>query len=442
MLRKVDRIATIFGYGPGSANREILSTLRRLGVGLILGGVCSMSSALAEEWSGYLGPRQDGTSSETALIESWGETGPKEKWRVAGGIGMSGIAIAEGKVVTLCQDETRQFAIALDLQTGQTLWKAELQAAYENQMGNGPRATPAIHQGQVFVYTGDGVLVALDLKSGEEQWRHAVVSELGATEADYGMASSPLVVGDRVIVTAGAADALLVAYETQTGNVAWTSGGDRAGYSSPVLRRLGAGADANEQVVAFSATAVSGFDPTSGDKLWTYDFETPYDCNIAAPVAIDGDLIISSGENHGSVRLKLSRESGTWMASEAWSSTGTRSSLRSEWQTPLQSHGYLYGFDNVGSAGPTTHFTCIDASTGERVWREERFGKGNAILADGKIFATTMEGDLVLIEASSEQYRELGRARVHGGTRQAPALSDGVLIVRDDAEIIAFEVSR
>lgn len=399
-------------------------------------------SARADDWAEFLGPNRDGTSAETGLIDEFDSSGPKEKWRVAGGVGMSGLAIAEGSVITLCQDETRQFALALDAQTGETKWKAELHAAYENQMGNGPRSTPAIHNGQVFVFTGEGVLVALDLKTGEEQWRHAVVTEMGATEADYGMASSPLVVGDRVIVTAGAADALLVAYETKTGNVAWTSGGDRAGYSSPVLRRLGAGDAAAEQIVAFSATAVSGFDPTTGDKLWTYAFETPYDCNIAAPVAIDGDLLISSGENHGSVRLKLELSAGTWTASEVWDSTGARSNLRSEWQTALQHDGYLYGFDNVGSAGPTTHFTCIDPATGERVWRADRFGKGNAILADGKIFATTMEGDLVLIKATAESFQELGRATVHAGTRQAPALSNGVLYMRDDQEIIAFEVSR
>ena len=96
--------------------------------------------------------------------------------------------------------------------------------------------------------------------------------------------------------------------------------------------------------------------------------------------------------------------------------------LRSEWQTPVLLGDYLYGFDNVGSAGPVTHLTCIDARTGERMWQQPRFGKGNLIAADGKLLITLMTGELVMVKADPKQFTELARAQVLESTRQAPAL--------------------
>ncbi|MEZ6066580.1 MAG: hypothetical protein R3B90_12930 [Planctomycetaceae bacterium] len=116
--------------------------------------------------------------------------------------------------------------------------------------------------------------------------------------------------------------------------------------------------------------------------------------------------------------------------------------LRNEWQTSLLLDGWLYGFDNVGSGRPVTHFTCIDPTTGERKWQQKRFGKGNAIAADGKLWATTMQGELVLLRANPERYEELGRAKLFDTTRQAPSIANGILYVRDDHEIIAVDIAQ
>jgi outer membrane protein assembly factor BamB len=126
---------------------------------------------------------------------------------------------------------------------------------------------------------------------------------------------------------------------------------------------------------------------------------------------------------------------------ESWTSFGGQSVLRNEWQTSILIDGYLYGFDNIGSAGPVTNLTCIDAQTGEQVWLERRFGKGNLIAADGKLWMTNMDGELIIVRASPEGFEELSRATVLDQTRQAPALADGKLYVRDDAVIMCIDVS-
>ena len=306
-------------------------------------------------------------------------------------------------------------------------------------MGNGPRAFPCIHKGNVIVFTGQGNLISLKLTDGSTNWWIETVKVFGGQVADYGMACSPLIVGDTVAVTTGHKDgSALAAYNLDDGKEAWhLSWPDAIGYSSPSLLTL---AD-KEQIVVYTGTNVRGVD-TTGKSLWSYEYVTPFDCNIVTPQLVGKDLFFSSGENHGSVLLSVSKGKDSYKLTEKWSSQGPSSVLRNEWQTSVLIDGYLYGWDNVGGAGPITHLKCVNATTGELAWEELRFGKGNFTAADGKLFLNMMSGELVVIEANSKEYVELSRQKVHRGSRQAPTLSNGILYLRDDATITALSVSK
>jgi outer membrane protein assembly factor BamB len=390
------------------------------------------------DWPQFLGPDRNGISRETGLLASWPKEGPREVWRVTGGVGMSGLAVRGGKLYTLVQKDDRQWVVCRDATTGARQWETDLAPAYKNQMGDGPRATPAVADATLYVFTGEGILAALKTADGSIAWQKNVVSEFGGKPTDYGMACSPLVIGDRVIITAGAPQATVAAFDRKSGTIAWTAGKDSPpGYSSPVLLKVGGG----EQLVAFYGTGAFGLDPATGTELWGYPYETDFNCNIATPLAIDGKIFLSAGENHGSVLLALKPQGGKkFSAEEVWASQGSKSVLRNEWQTSILLDGFLYGFDNVGSAGPVTHLACVSASTGERQWQELRFGKGNLIAADGKLFLSTMQGELVVVTATPRRFEELGRKRVVGKTRQAPALAGGLLYLRDDREIVCLDV--
>jgi outer membrane protein assembly factor BamB len=411
--------------------------LIRIGISLLLSALAS-GFVRAADWPQFLGPSRNGISAETGLIDNWPEGGPKEVWRVPGGVGMSGLAIKEGKLLTLVQRDGQQWVVALEAKTGKELWQTPLGSEYENQMGNGPRATPTIAGDRAFVFSGEGILAAVGLADGKLHWSHNVIKELKGKEADYGMACSPLVVGDQVIVIAGGDGAAVAAYNAKSGKLAWTAGDDPAGYSSPTLLKIGG----KDQIVAYTGASAIGLAPQSGDVLWRYPYETDFNCNIATPLAIDGKVFISSGENHGSALLSLKPAGKTFDVAEAWTSQGAQSVLRNEWQTSILLDGHLYGFDNVGSAGPVTHLTCVNAATGKRAWQQVRFGKGNLIAADGKLFLSTMKGELVVVRASPEKYDEIGRATVIGSTRQAPALANGLLYLRDEKEIVCLDVRR
>lgn len=416
-----------------------------LTTGCVLSFLVSLPSAdpgqlvRAADWPQFLGPERTGISPETGLLEEWPEGGPPERWRVNGGVGMSGIVISDGTACTLIQTDGMQRVLALNAETGSVRWSTPVATAYQNGQGNGPRATPATAGGSIFVFTGDGTLAKLKLSDGSIEWSHNVLKQHGGRVADYGMASSPLVVGDLVIVNAGSPGATVVACDIQTGEPRWTSGkGDSAGYSSPAALTLGG----SKQIVAFTGASVSGIDLQSGTQLWRYPYSTDYDCNIATPIEVNGHVLISAGENHGSTMLKIGSKEENFSVDKVWASTGGGSVMRNEWQTAIHLGNHLYAFDNVGSAGPVTHLVCIEAATGKPVWRQNRFGKGNMIAADGKLFATTMKGELVAIRATPDGYDEIGRSRVIGTTRQAPALSGGRLFIRDDSEIVCLDIRR
>lgn len=394
------------------------------------------TSAAGSDWPQFLGPDRNGLSPETGLIVEWGTDGPPELWRAPGGIGMSGLAIAGGKLVTLVQKSGRQWALCLNAQTGKPIWEMDVAPAYRNAMGDGPRATPSIAGDAAYILTGEGILAALKLADGQILWKKDVVAELGGKPAEYGMAGSPLVLGDRIVIVIGTSKATVAALTTARGNVVWTAGADQpAGYSSPVVLKI---AD-REQLVAFHGSGAVGLDPKAGTELWSYPYVTDFNCNIANPLAVAGGVLLSAGENHGSVLLSFKPHSEKFDVAEVWKSQGASSVLRNEWQTSVQVSGQLYGFDNVGSAGPVTHLTCIDAASGNRRWQQQRFGKGNLIAADGKLFISTMQGELVVARVNPAKYDELGRKTVVGKTRQAPALSRGLLYLRDDREIICLD---
>ena len=157
---------------------------------------------------------------------------------------------------------------------------------------------------------------------------------------------------------------------------------------------------------------------------------------------MNGSVYVSAGENHGGVLLGLKPNGDKFDVSELWKSQGPQSTLRAEWQTPVLLDGKLYGFDNLGGAGPITHLTCIDAATGERVWQQLRFGKGNMIAADGKFWISSVNGELILVRAASTGYEELARADIGISTRQAPTLAGGRLYFRDDAHILCLDVRK
>ena len=416
----------------------VLATVASIGASQCFAQASAKKGAEEHSWPQFLGPSRNGISAETGLLNEWPASGPKEVWRAAGGIGMSGLAIADGQLVTLVQRDGKQWLIALDAKTGKPRWETPLAPEYKNAMGDGPRGTPTIAPGKILAFTGEGILAAVNAADGKPLWLVNLPEKLGVEPAEYGMACSPLVVGDQVIVTVGPPGATIAACDIASGRILWSNGDDPAGYSSPALLEL----HGKKLIVAFTGASLLAIDPETGKLAWRYPFQTNYECNIVTPLVHENQIFISAGENHGSVLLAPSLDGDQWSLKEVWTSLGTQSVLRNEWQTSMLLDGYLYGLDNVGAAGPVTHLTCVEVATGNRMWQKLRFGKGNLIAADGKLFISTMQGELVVVRATPKEYTEIGRIEVLGPMRQAPALAGGLLYLRDNKEILCLNVRQ
>ncbi|MFO1003213.1 MAG: PQQ-binding-like beta-propeller repeat protein, partial [Planctomycetaceae bacterium] len=305
---------------------------RSLLMASVLAVVLNSGAVHADDWTQFLGTHRDGVSAEKNLINAWPASGPKVVWRTPLGVSMSSVVISNAQAFTLFQDESNLYAVALDAATGKELWRTKFATAYENAMGNGPRATPTVADGKLFVFTGEGILAAFNAKDGKELWKVNVPSSLKGEASEYGMSCSPLVFGTTVITHTGNPDAAVAAFDTKTGKIQWQSATGKAGYSSPVLMTLAG----KEQIVTLTADGAFGLETTDGKVLWKFPFPTEYDCNTACPIKVgDTEVLISAGENHGSALLQISANGTKLSAEEVWSSYGKDSQLRAEWQTPV-----------------------------------------------------------------------------------------------------------
>jgi outer membrane protein assembly factor BamB len=376
----------------------------------------------------YLGPQRDGTLAGPRLARDWRTHPPRPKWRQAVGEGWSGFALVGNVAITQEQRGSDEQVIAYDADSGRPVWAHGDPVRYATTIaGVGPRATPTIAGDRVYTMGATGVVNALELATGRRLWRHDVLAENGATSPEWGKAASPLVVDGRVIVSAGGPDGRsLIAYDAATGEPAWASGSDRSSYSSPQLLTLAG----RRQVVIFNQASLVGHDPTTGAMLWEQPFPGGQP-NVSAPLPLGGDLLmVSTGYGIGSKAYRLAARGAVMNATLVWESPR----LKSKFGNLVRHEGSVYGLDDGV-------LTCLDPASGERRWKDGRYGHGQLLLVGGLLLVQTEEGEVVLVEPSTSGLRELTRFQaLDGKTWNPPALAGRLLVVRNDREAAAYEL--
>jgi outer membrane protein assembly factor BamB len=376
----------------------------------------------------YLGPHRDATLPGPRLARDWRARPPRPRWRHEVGEGWSGFALVGGVAVTQEQRGPEERVVAYDAATGRPLWSHADPVRYATTIaGVGPRATPTVEGGRVFTMGATGVLNALDLESGRRLWTHDVLAENGATLPEWGQSVSPLIVDGRVIVSAGGPDGRsLVAYDAASGARAWAAGTDRSSYSSPLLLTLAG----RPQVVILNQASLAAHDPATGALLWEHPFPGGQP-NVAAPLPLGGDrLLVSVGYGIGTKSYRVTASGGALAASLEWESPR----LKSKFANLVRHDGSVYGLDDGV-------LTCIDPASGERRWKDGRYGHGQLLLAGGLLIVQSEDGEIVLVEPSSAGLRELTRFQaLDGKTWNPPALAGRLLVVRNDREAAAYEL--
>jgi outer membrane protein assembly factor BamB len=384
---------------------------------------------LTPYWTDFRGPNRDGRYEQMAISTVWPATGLPLVWRQPVGGGYSSFVVAEGRAFTIEQRRNREVATAYDLATGRELWAHAWDANFREPLGgDGPRATPTWHEGRVYALGAEGELRCLDARTGHRIWSSNILTDNQAQNLQWGMAASPLIVDDKVIVLPGGSNGKSVAaYNKLTGEPVWRVLDDMQAYTSPMVVTLAG----QRQLVVVSARRAMGLTVEAGALLWEYPWTTPFDVNVAQPVVIgENRVFLSASYGHGAALLEIARTEQGFDVKNLWSNNH----MKNKFTTSVLYDGYLYGLDE-------SILACMDAQTGELKWKGGRYGFGEVALASGHLIVTTESGEVALVRAAPERFKELSRFQaISGKTWNHPAFADGYLLVRNETEMACFRI--
>ena len=377
------------------------------------------------EWPGFRGPRRDGTVRGVRIKTDWSGSPPAQVWRRPVGPGWSSFAVAGDLMYTQEQRGEEEVVACYKASTGEPVWLHRDKARFfESNAGAGPRGTPTLSNGRVYTFGATGILNVLDAATGSVIWTRNPAAETNTKTPFWGFSSSPLVIGDTVIV---AASGKLVAYDAANGKQQWLGPGAGGSYSSPQLVTIGG----VQQVLLMSDSGLVSVNPADGKQIWNHQWA----CNFMVQPALtaDGDVLITSQEN-GTRSIGVKHDSNGWTVQEKWTSNG----LKPYFNDFVVHKGYAYGFDGRILA-------CIDLKDGQRKWKGGRYGNGQLVLLPDQdlLLVVSEEGELALVGATPDQFTELAKVTgIQGKTWNHPALVGDLLLVRNAEEMAAFRLSR
>jgi outer membrane protein assembly factor BamB len=388
-------------------------------------------AAAAADWPQWRGMSRDGRTSETGLLRQWPSNGPQQLWRVDGlGEGYSSFSIANGKLFTQTQKKGRQWVMALDAATGKTLWEAAAGDAFPQDRGPGPRGTPTVDGDTLFSLSADGTLLSLVAATGKKNWELNILRDFQGSQIKWGLSESPLVDGNRLIVTPGGKDRAVVALDKKTGKALWGGGDDQAGYSSAIAFDFGG----QRHIVTFTSSGAIGLNAANGHVMWTYAKVSNRTANVATPIYHNGHVFLSSDYGTGCALLKLTESGERVTATEVYFNRD----MRNHYGSSVLLDKHLYGF----SSGI---LTAMDLMTGEVAWKDRSVGKGQVILAEGLLYLQGETGAVALAEATPTAYKEISRFDFGRGDYPLwtlPVIAGGKLYLRDQGKLVCYKISR
>lgn len=429
--------------------RSICHSSRLFVAALALGfSLVAPSSLRADDWPQWRGPQRDGVWRETGILQSLPSTGLNFRWRVRIGHGYSGPSVSGGRVfVTDYQPAvTAERILCFEEATGKPLWSHSYPCDYENmEYGNGPRASPTIHDGKVYTLGTKGHLVCLNAETGASVWSRDLVKEYEAVGPRYGISTAPLIEGDLVIISAGCKpDGTFMAFDRNTGAERWKALGERPAYSAPIALTSGGA----RQIIAWTGDAVTGLEAATGKSLWQIPYKATFDpAQATASPVLQGDMLLClAAWFRGSLMLKLGADKPA--ASILWK---TRQQPATMISTPFfLSDRHFCGIDGGGA------LFCADSATGDEVWSTRdmpggKFGTVHLTPNGDRVFLFDQQGHLILAKFTDKKYEEFGRCLLvepTAGYRPAgpltwahPAYANRHVFARNDRELVCASLA-
>ncbi|MCA9243081.1 MAG: PQQ-like beta-propeller repeat protein [Phycisphaerales bacterium] len=397
-------------------------------VGLAL-AIGMAASTLGEDWPCWRGSHHDGIARETGLKTDWSGPIPMT-WDCNVGSAFSSFAIVGNRLYTGGTKEGQQTLVCLNADNGQEIWSQGIEKAYpEGQGGDGPRATPAVSDGRVYMLGARGLLVCCDAADGRVLW-----SKPHQHIPQWGYSGSVLIEGDLAIISAGSTDGALVAYNKNTGDEVWKAGDAPVGYATPYPFTF----EGRRYIVGFVGDSAIIVRADNGQLVWSMPWKTSFNVNAAAPIFHDGYLFLSSGYRHGCILVKLSKDGDKLKHDEVWSGKA----LQNKFQSPVLYEGALYSGDEKG-------LQCVDFLTGRENWSLRRIEGGDAlthstvVIADGALFVLSQSGTLYIGKAQTSEFKPTTTADVLSGRCwTVSVINNGRIFARNLERVVCFNLKQ
>jgi outer membrane protein assembly factor BamB len=402
------------------------------------------SAAASFDWPQWRGPARDGISRESGLLKQWPAGGPKLLWQVNDiGDGYSTPAVVGTRIYLMSnRGMDNEFVQALSTQDGKVVWTTHI-GKVGNPEQNPPypkaRSTPTVDGNFVYVLGSDGDLACLEAGSGKIRWQKSLRKEFGGQPHEWAYAESVLVDGDAVVVTPGGEQATMLALNKKTGDVIWKSaipGGDPAGYASIIVVQGGG----RKQYVQLLSKGLVGVDAKTGQFLWRFKEAAKGPAQFFTPVGREG-YVYCGALSIGGVLVRFKPEGGGVAAEQVYFERGLPNGLGGA----VLVGDYLYGTE-VGQT-----LMGIEFTTGKVMWKAEKFGASSVAYADGNLYVHKDTGEVVLVEATREAFREKGRFTPPNQPSHKtgqyperafayPVLANGRLYIRDLETLWAYDI--
>lgn len=413
------------------------------------------------DWPRFLGSQIDGTTSESGMLEDWSAGNLKIRWRLDTGEGYGIGSVAAGRFFHFGRQGEEAVLQCLNAETGKPLWRFAYASEYSDLYGydSGPRSSPLIDDGRVYIHGVEGWLHCLVAETGELIWKVNTSDQFGVVQNFFGVGSTPLVVGDQLLVMVGgspeasqkvAPGALnqvkpnrsgIVSFNKATGNVNYSAVDDLASYSSPKLVTLGG----KPTVLSWMRGALVAFNPDNGQLRWEFPWRARKleSVNAATPVVMDDFVLISECYGMGAVLLDCRQDE----PHVVWSDQGKRKkSLETHWNTPVVVGDYLYA--SSGRHASEAELRCVHWKTGEVQWSQPGLTRASVTRVDDRLVVLGELGDLLLLKPNPQRFEVLTQVEADDEIRKAlrapcwsaPVISHGLMWVRGRDELLCVEL--
>ena len=411
--------------------RSVVLLMFALATATRAGAQTFSAATSANDWPQWRGADRSGLSKESGLLKQWPASGPPRVWQIANlGGGFGSISVAGDRIFVQSLVGNQSTVASLNRADGKLVWSRALGPGGDNYMGPGPRGTPTVDGDRLYVLTENGDLACLKAADGSVVWQKNILREFSGRNIGWLISESPLVDGDRVIVTPGGRGAGVVALDKMSGKAIWTSKdlSDEAGYASVVA----ADVQGVRVLMTLTAEAGVGLRASDGKLLWKYPRVANGTANITTPVFYDNKVFYTSSYGTGGALLGLTAQGGEVKAQEIYF---TRE-MKNHHGGVVLVDGYLYGYND-------SILTCLEFATGKVMWRHRSVGKGSLTYADGNLYLLGEENVVGLAVATPAGYQEKGRFEIpdQGLPSWAhPVVSGGRLYIRNQRTLASYDI--